>query len=137
LAATLGLVLAMIALGVAAATGDSRWDGIGSVAIGVVLIAVAIFLAIEIKSLLVGEAADGSIGEACRDLAKGEPHVKELLNVITVQQGPGQVMVAIKARFDGAIQADQIAGVINTFESKLRERCPEVKWIFMEPDLRR
>lgn len=137
LAATVGLALAMVAIGIAAVTGDSRWDGAGSLAIGLVLVGVAVFLAVEIKSLLVGEAADSSIGEAARALAGEHPHLVSLLNVITVQQGPGQVMVAIKARFDGKIEADQLAESINSFEVKLRERCPEVKWIFMEPDLRR
>lgn len=135
-AATLGLVFAIAALGVASLTGDSRWDAVGSICIGVVLVGVAIFLAVEVKSLLVGEAADPSIEAATRELIAHQTGIEELLELITVQQGPGEVMAAMKLRFSSTLTADEVCDAINRFEASLRGRCPEVKWCFVEPDLK-
>src|SRR4051812_40233877 len=95
-AAVLGLTLAIAALGLAALTGDGRWDGIGSAAIGLVLVGVAIFLATEVSSLLLGEGADPEINTVARELAKKFPEMEKVLNVLTMQQGPGEVLVHIK-----------------------------------------
>jgi cation diffusion facilitator family transporter len=135
-AATLGLLLAMAALALAFITHDARWDAVGSLAIGVVLIAVAVFLAVEVKSLLVGEAADPAVEGAARELSAAHDGMEEILEVITVQQGPGEVMAAFKIRFAAALTADEVCDAINRFEAALRDRCPEVKWCFVEPDLR-
>ena len=135
-AATLGLVFALGALLAAWSTGDPRWDAGGSLAIGVVLVGVAVFLAVEIKSLLVGEAADSSVVEAARAIAEANPAIEELLEIIAIQQGPGEVMVATKLRMRSSLTAAEVAGAINAFEAALRERCPEAKWSFVEPDLR-
>jgi cation diffusion facilitator family transporter len=134
-AATLGLIFAMAALGLASTTGDPRWDGIGTLVIGLILVSVAAFLAVEIKSLLVGEAADPEIESAARAIAKEHRHLKEVLEVITMQQGPGEVMVSLKVRFCSELTGDQICEVINEFEAALRKRCPEAKWLFLEPDI--
>jgi cation diffusion facilitator family transporter len=134
-AAVLGLVLALIAVIVAKQTGDGRWDAIGSLAIGVVLIAVAIFLAREVKSLLVGEAADSTIEGSVREIAAGETHIEKVLRVLTIQQGPGQVVLAIKILLRSGIDSAEVAKTINTFEQRISERLPEVKWIFCEPDV--
>jgi divalent metal cation (Fe/Co/Zn/Cd) transporter len=134
-AASLGLVAAMIALGTAWATGDADFDAIGSIAIGVILVGVALFLAVEIKSLLVGERADKTIEEAARAIAAEQPGIVEILRLITVQQGPGEVIVAAKVRVAAELTADGVCTAINAFEVALRERCPEVRWSFVEPDL--
>ena len=133
-AAVLGLVLAMIALIIAKQTNDGRWDAIGSLAIGAVLIAVAIFLAREIKSLLVGEAADPKLVTVTEELAKENPHIDRLIRILSVQQGPGEILVAMKIKFKPGIESDQLVGIINDFERKLEARVPEVKWSFIEPD---
>ena len=134
-AATLGLIFAMAAICLASLTGDARWDGIGTLVIGVILVSVALFLAIEIKSLLVGEAADPEIEAAAREIAKKHPHLEQVLSVITMQQGPGEVMVALKVRFCSELTGDQICDAINDFETAMRQRCPEAKWLFLEPDI--
>lgn len=134
-AATLGLIFAMLAIALAAVTGDARWDGIGTLVIGIILVSVAAFLAIEIKSLLVGEAADPEIEAAAREIAKEHRHLKEVLQVITMQQGPGEVLVSLKVRFCSELTGDQICEVINEFEAALRKRCPEARWLFLEPDI--
>jgi cation diffusion facilitator family transporter len=135
-AATLGLLLALGAVIVSWLTGDARYDALGTLAIGAVLIAVAIFLAVEIKSLLVGEAADPKIASCARAVAAKQPHFKELLEIITVQQGPGEALFAAKVRLSADISADQVCEEINAFEQALRTECPEVKWSFVEPDFR-
>jgi cation diffusion facilitator family transporter len=134
-AAVLGLTLALIAIVIAKQTGDGRWDAVGSLAIGVVLIGVAVFLAIEVKSLLLGESADPELDAAVRELVKEEPAVEDLMQLISIQQGPGEVMVMLKLRFATNLTSEQVATGIDTFESKLRARRPEVRWLFVEPDL--
>lgn len=136
-AAVLGLVLALAALGLASATGDPRWDAIGTLAIGVVLIGVAVFLAKEVKSLLVGEAADPEIAAAAEALAIEDPKITKVLRLITVQQGPGEVLVAMKLGFAHGMPFEELAQSINSFEDRLRARCPEIKWCFVEPDVPR
>ncbi|MCY1058320.1 cation diffusion facilitator family transporter [Nannocystis sp. SCPEA4] len=136
-AACLGLIFALLALMLAAVTGDPRWDAIGTLAIGVVLIGVAVFLAIEVKSLLVGESADPEIAAAAASLAVEDPKITRVLRLITVQQGPGEVLVAVKLGFAEGMAVEQVAGTINEFEGRLRGRCPEVKWCFVEPDIPR
>ncbi|WAS98609.1 cation diffusion facilitator family transporter [Nannocystis punicea] len=136
-AACLGLIFALLALLLASVTGDPRWDAIGTLAIGAVLIGVAVFLAIEVKSLLVGEAADPEIAAAAAALAVEDPKITRVLRLITVQQGPGEVLVAVKLGFADGMMIEQVAGTINDFEGRLRGRCPEVKWCFVEPDIPR
>jgi cation diffusion facilitator family transporter len=133
-AAVLGLVLAGIALLVAKSTNDGRWDAIGSIAIGIVLVLVAAFLGREVKSLLVGESADQKLIDIANELADKDPHVVKVLNMITIQQGPGEIMVAMKLQFKDGLGTQQLVDAINGYERALEERAPEVKWTFIEPD---
>lgn len=133
-AAVLGLVFAMAALGLAHATGDGRWDAGGSIAIGLVLVLVAMFLAREVKSLLVGEAADPSLLKSFEELAEIDPNVERVLNVLTLQQGPGEIVVAAKLKFRPGMETDALVDAINAFERALKARVPEVRWSFIEPD---
>ncbi len=134
-AASLGLVLAGAAMLIAAYTGDPRWDGGGSVAIGLVLVGVAVFLAREVQSLLVGESADEEIMEVVRRAATEHPHILEILNLVTIQQGPNEVMVAVKVHITPTLTVREACDVINTFEQTVRTQCPEVEWLFVEPDM--
>lgn len=135
-AAVLGLALALPALILARTTGDGRWDGGGSLAVGVVLVAVAVFLAVEIKSLLVGEGADPALENKIRAVIADEPRVLALIRMITIQQGPGEVMVAMKLRFVAGLQTGgELCDVINRLEARIAERAPEVRWSFIEPDV--
>ena len=133
-AAVLGLVLALGAVTVAKVTGDGRWDAVGSLAIGLVLVGVATFLAREVKSLLVGEAADPSLLKQFDELAELDPNVESVLNVLTLQQGPGEIVVAAKLRFRAGLDTDSLVDAINAFERALKARVPEVRWSFIEPD---
>ncbi len=136
-AATLGLLVALAALLLAWQTGNARFDGLGSLLVGIVLVAVAIFLAVEVKSLLLGEAADVEIEEAVRASAqKHGDRIAQVLRVLTVQQGPGEVMVAVKLKMRDHLTGVAVGEAINAFERDLQERRPEVRWSFVEPDLR-
>jgi cation diffusion facilitator family transporter len=133
-AAVLGLLFALAAVGVSKLTGDGRWDAVGSLAIGLVLIGVATFLAREVKSLLVGEAADPQLIQSFEELAALDPNVERVLNVLTLQQGPGEIVVAAKLKFRAGMDADTLVEAINAFERALKQRVPEVRWSFIEPD---
>ncbi len=134
-AAVLGLAFAIAAVALARATGDGRWDGIGSLAIGVVLVGVASFLAREVKSLLVGEAADTEIRHHLDEVAAASEHVMRVLNAITLQQGPGEIVVAAKLQFRPGLASEELVAAINGFERALKARAPEVRWSFIEPDV--
>ncbi len=136
-AAVLGLVFAILALGLAASTGDGRWDGVGSALIGLVLVGVAVFLAVEVSSLLLGEAAAPEIDEALRRIVKEMPDVTRLLNVLTMQQGPGEVLVHVKLAFRADLTIEEACRIINDFEARLRAARPEIRWVFVEPDVPR
>ena len=133
-AAVLGLVFAAAALLIAKQQNDGRWDAAGSLAIGTVLVGVAIFLAREIKALLVGEAADPSLAKIVAELVTANADIEDVIKIISVQQGPGEILVAMKLKFRGGLETDQIVDTINVFEAALRERVPEAKWCFIEPD---
>ena len=134
-AATLGLFFALASLALAYFTHDGRWDAAGSLVIGLVLVGVALFLAREVKSLLVGESADPRIAAHAREIVDKSPELNAVLNAITIQQGPGEVLAAFKVKIESSLTADQVCKAINAFERELRSRCPEVKWCFVEPDL--
>jgi cation diffusion facilitator family transporter len=134
-AAVLGLAMALVAIMLASVTHDGRWDAAGSVGIGLVLVAVAVFLAIEVSSLLLGESAAPEIAEAARAAASAQPELREVLNIITMQQGPGEVMVHVKLAFAPALPIEVACTAINEFEARLRAARPEVRWVFVEPDI--
>ncbi len=133
-AAVLGLVIALIALLVSYYTGDSRYDAMGSLAIGIVLILVAIFLAVEVKSLLIGESAELIILETIEAIIEKEPNITQVINCRTIQQGPGEVLVCVKIKCSPDLNTESISQLINHFEKELRSIRPEVKWLYVEPD---
>jgi cation diffusion facilitator family transporter len=134
IAALVGLVLAFGFVGLAASTGDTRYDAAGSIAIGVVLIAVALFIAVRISSLLLGKSADPELRAAIDELIAADPAIERLLNTITLQFGP-KVLLAAKIRMCPDLTVVQAAERINELERELKARFPEVGWCFVEPDL--
>jgi cation diffusion facilitator family transporter len=135
LAALGGLTLALVFIALAMWTGNPRWDAIGSIAIGVLLVIVAIAVAIEVKALLVGQSAEPQVIVALRSHLLAQPEVTHVYNLLTQQLG-SEIMIAVKARM--APQASDIALVeaINRVEVGVKERFPQVRWIFFEPDIR-
>jgi cation diffusion facilitator family transporter len=134
-AAVFGLIIAIVALLASYFTGDGRYDGWGSLAIGIVLILVAIFLSVKVKSLLIGESADPVINNLVEKEAQNHTDILKLINCITIQQGPGEVLMCIKIKCKSDLNALQISSLINSFEAGIRAKAPEVKWIYIEPDL--
>ena len=133
-AAVLGLVLAIAALLASHFLGDPMWDSIGSIGIGVVLVGVAIFLAREVKSLLIGESADPTVSAAVERTVPKHPNIEAVLKLITVQQGPGEVLVAMKVRMKAGLETRALVDSINAFEQAVHDEAPEVRWCFVEPD---
>lgn len=134
-AAVLGLALALVAVVITWVTGNGMFDAIGTLCIGAVLIAVAVFLAVEVKSLLLGEAADPVLLSVLDRVAKQDPNITGVLRAITVQQGPGEVLVACKLAFRDGVSGKEMIEAINTFEVRIQEVHPEIKWCFVEPDI--
>jgi cation diffusion facilitator family transporter len=134
-AAVIGLLVALLATFAASALHIQWADAVGTLVIGVVLVGVAVFLAVEVKSLLIGESADADISAAAHQLAVEDPRLQAVISCITVQQGPGEVVVALKIRCEAHLTAADVSSMINEFEARLRARCPEARWIFVEPDL--
>ena len=133
LAALLGLVAALGAVALTLATGDPFYDAIGTLAIGVLLIVVAVFVAIEVKALLIGQSVAAERREAIRAWLGARDELRAVHNVITLQLGP-DVMVAIKARLAPELSARELVGRINRVEAGLRATFPDVRWCFFEPD---
>jgi cation diffusion facilitator family transporter len=133
IAATLGLSLALLAVGTAMLTGNPLYDSLGSLAIGVLLLIVAVFVGIEVKALLVGQSADPALQEEiCRFLMARE-EIAEVLSLITLQNG-ADVVVAVKARMTERVSAPALVEAINRCERALRAAFPQVRWLFFEPD---
>ena len=134
LAALLGLVFALIAVVATMVTGNPIYDAIGTLGIGVLLIVVAVFVAIEVKAMLIGQSVEPAQREAIRQFISSQPEINQIYNLITVQLG-NDIMVAVQAGMADplASTADSIQR-INRVEVALRQAFPEVMWIFFEPD---
>lgn len=135
IAALLGLSLALAAVLLTIVTANPFFDALGTMAIGVVLVLVAVTLGIEVKSLLIGESADPETVSAMRDFLSGRSEVAEIYGLITLQLGT-ELMVAVKGRMQQQGTATELIDDINRVESELRGAFPQIKWIFFEPDVK-
>lgn len=133
LAALVGLVLALAAIAATMLTGNPLYDALGTIAIGVLLIVVAVFVAIEVKALLIGQGVDPLVDAEMRRFLGAQPEVADLLNLLSMQMGD-RVMVAVKARMSPAADAPALIDAINRVEARFRLAFPEVMWLFFEPD---
>lgn len=133
IAALLGLSFALISVILAVITGNPVFDAIGSIGIGVLLIFVSIFLAIKVKSLLIGQSSDYETRDEIKIFLETRPEIDQILNLITLQLGP-EIMVAVKAKMAEVGSADQLIDNINNCEAALKKENPSIKWIFFEPD---
>jgi cation diffusion facilitator family transporter len=133
--ALLGLAFALAGVVLAEVLNQPRFDAVGSLAIGVLLVAIAIVLAIEMASLLVGEAAAPAVVEKIRAVLGGHPCVSRVIALRTQHLGPDDIMVNAKLEFDATLLAPRVAEVVNELEASLREAVPYVHTIFIEPDV--
>ena len=133
LAALGGLALALGFIALALATGDPMWDALGSIAIGILLILVAVLVGIEVKALLLGQSADPEAIVRMRAHLQAQPEVATLYSVLTQQLG-GDIMVAVKARMHPVASDSALVQAINRVERGFRSQFPAVRWLFFEPD---
>ena len=133
IAALAGLALALIAILLALATGNPMFDALGSMAVGILLIFVAVLLTMEIKALITGESAEAGTENDIRAFLTARREVAEVYNLLTLQMGDG-IMLAIKARMKETGSATAMITDINRIEADLRVAFPAVRWCFFEPD---
>ena len=135
--ALIGLVFALFGVTMTVVTGDGRWDGIGALAIGSLLLVIAVFLALEMSSMLVGESAVPEQTEAIRAAIESEPLVESVIHLRTLHTGPDEILVAAKIAVRTTDSGAQIADAIDGAERRVREAVPQARWVYLEPDLRR
>jgi cation diffusion facilitator family transporter len=137
IAALIGLALAFVAVAASVVTGNPLWDALGTLAIGIVLMVVAIAVMVEVKGLIVGESAAPQLRAEIEAFVGAQPEVQQVLNVITLAWGD-KVVVAVKARMHGMETGSglQMVEAINAVEARMQERFPSAQWVFFEPDLR-
>jgi cation diffusion facilitator family transporter len=137
LGALLGLALALAGVALTTLTKDSLWDGLGTMAIGVLLVAVAAILGLETRSLLIGEAATEDVLERIEAALVEEPGVHRVIHMRTMHLSPDELLVAAKIAVDGADTAADVAKTIDGAEKRVRAAVDLECTIYLEPDLDR
>lgn len=135
--AEVGLFLALVGVIVAHQTHDARWDALGSISIGVLLIVIAIILIIEMKGLLIGESASKADLDKITAAMTGAPDVDAVIHMRTQHIGPDEILVGAKLEFDAALTFDELTTAINETEARVRAAVPAARMIYLEPDQRR
>ena len=134
--ALVGLVCALAGVSMTLITGDGRWDAGGTACIGLLLVAIATVLAIETRSLLLGESATDEVVRAIEAALVG-PGVTSVIHLRTVHLGPEELLVAAKIEVPSAQTAREVAEAIDDAEARVRAAVPIVHLVYLEPDLRR
>lgn len=134
IAALVGLVFALVAVLLTMVTGNGVWDGVGSVAIGLLLIAVAAFVGTEVTSLLMNEAPPLALRAAIRAAVDEDPSVDQVLNLVAVIVGSERLMVALQVKFREQGSGSELVAAINALERRLHLAFPQIQHLFVEPD---
>jgi len=135
--AEIGLIFALVGLMMAHFTENARWDAVGSVAIGVLLIIIAAILAVRMKALLIGESASRADQDAIADALTTSESVQRIIHLRTIYFGPEELMVAAKLGFAANLTVAELAEAVDAAEAAVRTRVPSVGLIYIEPDLYR
>ncbi|GIJ77910.1 cation diffusion facilitator family transporter [Micromonospora phaseoli] len=133
--ALVGLVFALFGVGMTLATGDGRWDAAGTAMIGLLLVAIAIVLAVETKSLLLGEGAEPADVAAIERAVADGPEVERIIHMKTLYLGPEELMVAAKIAVSQCESAEEVARGIDAVEARIRAAVPVARVIYLEPDI--
>jgi cation diffusion facilitator family transporter len=133
--ALLGLSFALVGVTLALLTGDARFDALGSIAIGLLLGAIAIVLAVEMKSLLIGESAAPRQQRAIAAAIEGRPEVRRLIDLRTQHLGPEQLLVCAKVELDSALTFPRVVEAIDAIQAGVRTSVPAADLIYLEPDV--
>ncbi|MGN6574393.1 MAG: cation diffusion facilitator family transporter [Nocardioides sp.] len=134
-AALLGLMFALAGVGLSLATGNQYWDVVGTGLIGVLLVAVAIVLALETKSLLLGESATPEAQRRIRSALQGTDGVERVIHMKTSHLGPEELLVAAKIGVPRGVSSEQVAATIDAAERAVRQVAPVAQLIYLEPDI--
>ena len=134
-AALIGLVLALFGVGLTLITDDGIWDGIGTIAIGVLLVCVAVVLAVETKSLLLGEGATPEAVARIEAALVADPTVQRVIHMKTMHLGPDELLVAAKIAVAPTDSAAEVARSIDSAEARIRAAEPVARMIYLEPDI--
>jgi cation diffusion facilitator family transporter len=135
LGALVGLFFALVGIGISALTGEPRFDALGSVAIGVLLVVIAFVLATEMRSLLVGEAATDEVLHKIEGALLEGSKARRLIHMRTTHLGPEELLVAAKLAFDAALAFADVAEEIDRAEARVRAAVPMARLIYIEPDV--
>lgn len=133
-AAMLGLVIALAGLYLTDITGNSTYDSIASILIGILLAAVAIWLAYETKSLLIGESASPDVQKGIRDIVNQHQAVENINEVLTMHMGPEYILVNISVQFNDYLKVDSMEVLINKIDRDIKRLFPAVKRVFIEAE---
>ena len=137
LGALAGLIFALFGVSMTLVTGDGEWDALGTAMIGVLLVTIAIILAIETKSLLLGEAATPATQATIARAVTEGPEVKTIIHMRTLHLGPDELLVAAKIELQRGESARAMADAINAVEARIRAAVPIAHVIYLEPDVYR
>ncbi len=134
IAALGGLVLAFVAVLLAMLTGNTLFDALGSIAVGVLLVIVAVVITWEIKAMIIGESAEPALRKAIEEHIRAQPEIKAIMRLITLQWGDS-IVVAVRAEMAPMESAAQLIAGINRVEDSIQTRFPQARWVFFEPDV--
>lgn len=135
--ALIGLAIALASVGLAEATGEPVFDGIGTIVIGLLLGAISIALGVEMRSLLIGEAAAPGTEETIRAAITGVASITDVIHMRTEHLGPDELLVGAKIALDPGLDVRGVAAAINDAEAAVRSAVPIARVIYLEPDIDR
>ena len=133
--ALVGLLFALAGIGLSLVTGDPRFDALGSLAIGLLLGAIAILLAVEMKSLLIGESAAPERREAVVRAIEEEPSVRRLIDLRTQHLGPDELLACARVRLAADLDFRGVAIAIDSIQARVKATVPGEVRMYVEPDL--
>ena len=134
IAALGGLVFAFIAVLLAMWTGNPLFDALGSIAVGVLLVVVAVVITWEIQAMITGESAEPALRKAIEEHIKAQPEIKSIMRLVTLQWGDS-LIVAVRAEMAPMESAEQLVTGINRVEDSIQTLFPQARWVFFEPDV--
>jgi len=133
--ALLGLLIALVCVGLALYTGDPVYDAIGSLSIGILLGVIALVLGAEMQSLLIGESASKRMAQAIREALESHSKLLRVVNLRTQHLGPDELLVAAEVELDQTLTGAELAEVIDELEARVRASTPIARLIYIEPEV--
>jgi cation diffusion facilitator family transporter len=134
ISALVGLTVAFVAVLLSTLTGNGVWDAVGSILIGALLMIVAVLIARDAHSLLIGERADPTVEQRAQEITEATPGVERVTQLLTMHLGPEFVLIALKIAFAKGTTVERVEEITDDIERRLRAEIPVMKKIFVEPD---